>query len=98
VTFGADIGEDPRTAVFSGQILSKEGYGPGEVGQWFRFWVRDGGVPSSTLDQWASQTHGVFPDEFWPEDEEPGCDYFWPGVSENSHPPIDVEKGNLTIH
>jgi hypothetical protein len=99
VTYGEDLGQDPQTAVISGQIVQKQGWGPGVVGEWFRFWVRDGGLPSSSVDQWASQTHGVFPDEFWPEDDPPGCAYFVPGESPNTPPqPFDVVGGNLTIH
>jgi hypothetical protein len=100
VTFGEDVvNGDPQAAVFRGQIISKEGWGPGAPGMWLRWWVRDGGTPSVNVDQWASQLRGAFPDEFWPENERPGCDYFWPGVSPNTPPqPFDLEKGNLTIH
>jgi hypothetical protein len=99
VTFGEDVdGADPQTAVISGQIISKTGWGAGVPGEWFRFWVLDGGLPSKNMDQWGVQNYGPFPKEFWPEDENPGCGYFVPPEVEHGSGPFDAENGNLMIH
>jgi hypothetical protein len=102
VRFGEDIpGADPQAAVIAGEILSKEGWGPGEPGQWLRWWVRDGGTPSNGVDQWASQLHGIFTDEFWPPEDmpTPACEYFVPGEAPHTPPqPSDLANGNLAIH
>jgi hypothetical protein len=101
--FGEDLpGEDPQAAVIAGEILSKEGWGPGEPGLWLRWWVRDGGTPSGqAVDGWAGQNHGIFPDEFWPPEDlpDPACAYFVPGQAPHTPPqPFELVNGNLVVH
>jgi hypothetical protein len=89
VAFGEDVGDDEQTAVFVVQITSKRGWGALEPGQHVKFWVRDGGTPGSTGDEWSTV--------FWPADDDytaPACDY----ESVPADFRVPVSGGNLVVH
>ena len=93
------VTEEPdgsKTAVVVAQLVSKRGWGAGELGEHARFWVRDGGTPGAAGDQWMTQSYQWEPEwlEFWPADEPaPDCESFIPDES-----PFAVNHGNLVIH
>ena len=84
VAFGEGFAGEPA-ASFVVQIDSISGWGPGEVGQYMKLWVSDGGTPATEGD-----LAGVI--VFPPRDHQPNCGFrrpkgFWP-----------LDGGDLTIH
>jgi hypothetical protein len=69
------------------QIDRISGFGPGEAGQYAKFWVLDGGS-SATKDEGGLI---VWP----PEDDQPICDYEAPETPDYKFP---FQAGNLVIH
>jgi hypothetical protein len=84
VAFGEGFAGEPA-ASFVVQIDSISGWGPGEVGQYMKLWVSDGGTPATEGD-----LAGVI--VFPPRHNQPNCGFrrprgFWP-----------LDGGDLTIH
>ena len=83
VAFAEEDGEPAASLVF--QLNQLRGWGAGEVGQYAKAWVSDGGTPASEGDKLRVLVFGV--------DVQPSCDY--------ENPPFEpwaLEGGNLVIH
>jgi hypothetical protein len=100
IFFGEDMeGGEPDAVALITQIVSKEGWGQGEPGEYAYFWFRDGS--GAGPDQWGMRYFSVDPfQEFYPEDSPPFDDgYFAAEEMQADGPvlPLDVELGDIEI-
>jgi hypothetical protein len=87
VLFGADVDEDPNTAIFVSRIVHKSGWGEGEPGEYAYWWVRDG-----EPDQFGINYFSFDPFlEFWPRGKPTACAYFSPGMLHDLQGDLVVE-------
>jgi len=93
-----DVGE-PDGVVVIAQIVSKEGWGQGEPGQYAYFWMHDGALIGP--DQWGMKYYSFDPfQEFYPEDSPPiESGYFTLEEMRAESPelPLDIELGDIEI-
>jgi len=100
VLFGEDFeAGEPNAVVVITQIVSKEGWGQGEPGQYAYFWMRDGAEAGP--DQWGMRYYSFDPfQEFYPEESPPLAEgYFTVEAMQADDPvlPLDVELGDIAL-